>query len=155
MDRRTFLQSTAGGVLLFGGATSGWALPLAPKIKWYQDLKLAHKAAVQHERPMLILFSATWCKYCHKLIRETLGEKEMVTWVSERFIPVLLDFDQDAKAAKILGVESLPSTTVLSPKADMLLQSVGFQKAPAYKELLQSALDKQVEIQQAGASAPR
>ncbi len=155
MDRRRFIATVLGG---FGAsslvAPVAWALPTAPKIKWHNDLKAAYRVGKSQDKPLLILFSASWCTYCHKLIRESLGDKKMVTFVQEQFVPVLLDFDKDNKVAKVLEVESLPCTIVLSPQADLLLQVNGFQKTAPYRETLQSALDKREEmIQQARAVA--
>ena len=72
--------------------------PLAtPKLRWFQNLKTAHKLAVQQDKPLLIVFGASWCTFCHKLERETLGDKRMIAAVERDFIPVHLDFDRDAK----------------------------------------------------------
>lgn len=151
MDRRQFLMSS-GTILGVGSlaVTSAWALPTSPKIKWHNNLKSAYKIARSQDKPLLILFSASWCTYCHKLIRESLGDKKMVAFVEQQFVPVLLDFDKDNAVAKVLEVESLPCTIVLSPEADLLLQVNGFQKTAPYRETLQSSLDKRDElIQQA------
>lgn len=155
MDRRRFIATVLGGVGAYGLAASqqAWALPAAPKIKWHNDLKAAYKVAKTQDKPLLILFSATWCTYCHKLIRESLGDKKMVAYVQQQFVPLLLDFDKDNEIAKVLEVESLPCTIVLSPAADLLLQVNGFQKTAEYRETLQSALDKRQDmIQQAKAT---
>lgn len=153
MDRRRFVSTVLGSLGLYGLASStAHALPFSPKIKWNHDLKTAYRIGKSQDKPLLILFSASWCTYCHKLIRESLGDKAMVEFVESQFVPVLLDFDKDNKVAKILEVESLPCTVVLSPQADLLLQANGFQKSAVYRETLQSALDKRDElIQQARA----
>lgn len=155
MDRRQFLLNT--GAMLGVGTlvtTSAWALPTSPKIKWHNNLRAAYKVARTNDKPLLIVFSASWCTYCHKLLRESLGEKKMVAFVEDQFVPLLLDFDKDAEIAKVLEVESLPCTIVLSPQADLLLQVNGFQKLTAYRQTLQTALDKREElIQQARAES--
>lgn len=155
MDRRQFCWSLAGGgaALAYGVVTQA---AFQPKIQWNKDLKTAHKLAVQRNKPILIVFSASWCTYCHKLLRETLGERPMVAFVEQNFIPVVLDYDKDTRIAKILEVESLPCTVVLSPQADLLVQSSGFAQAPAFRETLQTALDKHAEILQVrGVGEPR
>ena len=147
MDRRQFLL-TSGALLGVGSvvAAPAWALPTSPKIKWHNNLKSAYKVARAQDKPLLILFSASWCTYCHKLIRESLGDKKMVEFVEKRFVPVLLDFDKDNAIAKVLEVESLPCTVILSPEADLLSQFNGFHKTTAYRESLQTALDKRDEL---------
>ena len=116
MNRRQFLLST--GALLGVGtvaSTSAWALHTSPKIKWHNNLKSAYKVARAQDKPLLILFSATWCTYCHKLIRESLGDKKMVAFVEQRFIPVLLDFDKDNAIAKdsLAHLDGVSSASVI------------------------------------------
>jgi thioredoxin-like negative regulator of GroEL len=155
MDRRQFIAAMIGtaGIGTIA-ARSAFALPTTPKIKWHNNLKSAYKVARSQDKPLLILFSATWCTYCHKLIRESLGDKKMVAFVEQQFVPLLLDFDKDKEIAKVLEVESLPCTIVLSPQADLLLQVNGFQKTTEYRETLQTSLDKRDElIQQARATS--
>jgi thioredoxin-like negative regulator of GroEL len=141
MDRRQFCW-TMFSAATAGAAASAWAYT-PPKIRWHKDLRTAHGVAVQQNKPMLILFSASWCTYCHKLLRETLGEKPMVVYVERHFVPVLLDFDKDDRIAKILEVDALPCTVVLSPQADLILRKNGYAKAEAFRETLQTALQAQ------------
>lgn len=151
MDRRQFcLTLLAAGASTSGAAAWTWAYT-PPQIRWHKDLKSAHRVAVQQNKPLLILFSASWCTYCHKLQRETLGEKPMVAYVEKNFVPVLLDFDKDAYVAKVLEVESLPCTVVLSPQADLLLRKSGYAKADSFRATLSTALKNQHQIQQASA----
>ncbi len=155
MDRRRFCLELLGtGVALGGLACVAEAAPplagqAAPKIQWNQSLKAAHKLAIAQDKPLLIVFGASWCSYCHKLERETLGDKRIVAVVERDFIPVHLDFDRDAKVAKILEVERLPCTVILSPQADLLLKHEGYAQYKEYQQSLQSALEKRAEILQA------
>ncbi len=153
MDRRRFIVSVLGAAGIGGLALRPALAAIAsPKIKWHNDLKAAYRVARTQDKPLLIVFSGVKCTYCHKLLRETLGEKGMVAFVEQQFVPVLLDYDKDNQVAKVLEIDALPCTIVLSPQADLLLQTNGFQKTVAYRETLQTALDKRDElIQQARA----
>ena len=91
--------------------------------------------------------------FCHKLQRETLGQKDMIAFVEQQFIPLLLDYDKDKTAAKVLEVESLPCTVILSPQADLLTRFVGYAKADSYRGTLQLALDAQQKLAQTAAVA--
>lgn len=154
MDRRRFCLELLGtGAALEGLARLAAATPpsteqTAKKIQWNHSLKAAHKLAIEQDKPLLIVFGASWCTYCHKLERETLGDKRITALVERDFIPVHLDFDRDAKVAKILEVERLPCTVVLSPQADLLSKYEGYAEFKEYQQMLQTALDKQAEIQQ-------
>jgi len=151
MDRRRFCLTALGSGALSVGALARALAYTPPTIRWHKDLKTAHRIAVQQSRPLLILFSASWCTFCHKLQRETLGEKPMVAFVEQKFVPLLLDYDKDKAVARILEVESLPCTVVLSPQADLLARVAGYAKSAEYRQSLQAALDAQDRIQQAAA----
>lgn len=149
MNRRDF----GSAVLMSAWSLSGWSVPLtaAPaaksKIKWQKDLRSAHDAAVEQKKPLLLVFGASWCTFCHKLHRETFTDRTLAAFIDREFVAVTLDFDDEKKVVEILEVEQLPCTIVLSPEADLLLKSIGFAKPEAYQKKLQQALDKRVEIQ--------
>lgn len=154
MDRRQFCLELLGtGIALGSVAHVATAAPPSAsatksKIQWHHSLKAAHKLAIEQDKPLLIVFGASWCTYCHKLERETLGDKRITALVERDFIPVHLDFDKDAKVAKILEVERLPCTVILSPQADLLQKHEGYAEFKEYNQTLQAALEKQAEIQQ-------
>jgi thioredoxin-like negative regulator of GroEL len=154
MDRRRFCLKLLGTSVAWEGLArfAAAAPPLTgfgtQKIRWNHSLKAAHKLAIEQDKPLLIVFGASWCTYCHKLERETLGDKRITAIVERDFIPVHLDYDRDAKVAKILEVEKLPCTVVLSPQADLLLKYEGYSEYKEYRQTLQSALDKRAEIRQ-------
>lgn len=149
MYRRTFLQaflSTCAAQpllsqLLMASETS--------KVNWFTALKPAHQQALSRQKPLLIIFGASWCGFCHKLEKETLGDKRLAQFVMREFVPVRLDFDKDDKAAKILDVEALPATVVINTEAELLARSTGFHEPDKYAEILQSAIRRQSEILQA------
>ena len=164
MNRRTACHRMIGSCLALGSISN--ILQAAPriapagttgtsKLQWQQNLKGAQKLALQQNKPMLIVFGASWCTYCHKLERETLSDRRIVNFIEQEFIPVHLDFDKDAKIAKILEVERLPCTVILTPEADLLLRSEGFAVPKDFQATLSSALEKRSEIQQARATTPR
>lgn len=154
MDRRDFCVKLFGSGLALGGLSSIASAETAEvggtpaKLKWHNALKPAHKLAIETDKPMLIVFGASWCGFCHKLERETLKDKRIVPVIEREFIPVHLDFDRDSKVARILEVERLPCTVVLSPDADLLQKSEGFTDYKGFLKIMQAALEKRTAIQQ-------
>jgi thioredoxin-like negative regulator of GroEL len=149
MNRRQFGGLVLGS--LYGMSTGSLRLlaaaPAKSKINWQKTLRTAHDAAVEHHKPLLLIFGASWCTFCHKLHRETLTEPALAALINRDFIPLALDFDKDTRVVEILEVEQLPCTIVLNSEADLLLKYVGFAKPDAFQKKLQSALTKQKEIQ--------
>jgi thioredoxin-related protein len=160
MNRRQFCHQLVGSGVLFGSLTSlSDAAPPrtapvgASRLQWQRSLKAAQKLALQQDKPIMIVFGASWCTYCHKLERETLADKRVVAFIEREFIPVHLDFDKEAKVARILEVERLPCIVILTPEADLLLRSEGFTEAKEFQSTMTSALEKRAEIQQVRASS--
>jgi len=156
MDRRTLLSS--GLALLVCAVLSSPAFATEKtsksKIQWQKDLRSAHRAAIKSGKPILIVFGAEWCGFCHKLERETLNESETSNFVNSQFITVKLDLDKDVRAAKILGVKSLPASIVVNTEADLLGRIVGYQDSAKYTKNLRQALRIHNQLQQVAAQAP-
>lgn len=155
MDRRSFCHQLVGSGILFGSLTSPLFAELpaimgggTTKVKWQKSLKTAQKLAIQQDKPIMIVFGASWCTFCHKLERETLGEKRTAAMIEREFIPVHLDFNKEEKVAKILEVERLPCTVILTPEADLLLKFEGYAEPKEYQTNLSAALEKRDEIKQ-------
>ena len=155
MERREFLHQVAGATFLaamISRSASAEAPRGAAKIKWQSNLRAAQKLASQQDKPILIVFGATWCPPCRKLDSETFADKKTIAMVEREFIPVHLDYDKEPKIVKILEVERLPCTIVLSPDADLLHHSEGFAAPKEFQAKLTSALEKRSEIQQVKAT---
>ena len=116
---------------------------------WLHDMQKAHQIAISENKPMLIVFGASWCKYCKKLENETLSDSRMEQYIKQNFIPVHLDLDEEKNIGKILEIKSLPCTIVLSPKADLLGKIVGFKSVEAMYEQLQKTLKTDTVFRQA------
>lgn len=159
MDRRTFCYQVLGSGLTLATLAPYQSAEAADdeapqRLKWHTNLKAAHKLAIETDKPLLIVFGASWCHYCHKLERETLSDKRMVAAIERDFVPVHLDFDRDKKVAKILEVDRLPCTVVLSPDADLLQKTEGYADYKGYMKILQASLEKRSAIQQAKSQEP-
>lgn len=161
MDRRTFCQQLVGSGIVCASMTQQLLAELpgagsnASKVKWQKSLKTAQKMALQQDKPIMIVFGASWCTFCHKLERETLGDRRTAAMIERDFIPVHLDFNKEEKVAKILEVERLPCTVVLTPQADLLLKFEGFAEPKEFQASLASALEKRAEIMQVRSETPR
>lgn len=112
----------------------------AAKIRWQTDLKEARALSVSENRPLLIVFTAEWCTFCHKLDRTTLSDPVLVEYINSKFVPVKLDAEEHKRIASILEVESLPASVILSPQADLLGTITGYFDRSEYQASLKDAL---------------
>ena len=127
-----------------------------PTVAWQPNLKVAHGTSVESNRPMLLVFGATWCGPCKRLERETLTHPELAGYINQNFVPIHLDLDEEEKAAEILEVTSVPCVIVLSPNADLLGKYVGFKEPQQFYDSLTEAerLNAQLQQQQVSYQSP-
>ncbi len=138
MRRLTVRQVVWGFCLLGLAADVGAAGPFSKteELNWEKDIHAARSVAVREGKPMLLVFGAEWCTFCKKMEKSTLANPQMVKYINSTFVPVHIDVDKDPRVAKILEVESLPCTIILSPQADLLGRIDGYENpADLYKKL--------------------
>ncbi|MEM7810168.1 MAG: thioredoxin family protein [Planctomycetota bacterium] len=121
---------------------------------WQTDIYAAHQASLKTGKPMVVVVGAEWCHFCKKLENETLVDPTMAGYIGANFVPVHLDFDQNKPIAKVLEIQSIPSTVILSPEADLLGRVDGFQVPRDYWERLEDARELHSKVSPAGYTAP-
>ena len=119
------------------------AAPTAPAVQWLGDLETARRASAATGRPMLIVFGGQHCVFCKKLDKEVFGHPVVARYINAAFIPVHLDFEKNARAAKILEVKSLPTSIILSSEADLLGSIEGFVATREFAEVLHKSIEFQ------------
>ncbi|MGC4003496.1 MAG: thioredoxin family protein [Pirellulales bacterium] len=93
----------------------------------------------QTGRPMLVFFTAEWCKYCHQLADETLSLPE-VEELTRSFICVRIDADRQPDVCKALGIRSFPTLLCIGPQGQLQARIVGKQPTAQVMATLQNAL---------------
>jgi len=76
----------------------------------FEQAKAAARAA---GRPLVAVFTASWCGPCHVMNRTVWRERGMDAWIRANAVAVLVDIDQDKAAARSFGVQAVPTTIVL------------------------------------------
>ncbi len=115
-------------------------------INWKPDLFTAYDASVETNKPLLILVTATWCGPCKELKSKTFSDPKMAQFINDKFIPLQLDFEKDERIVKILEIEKLPCTVVLSPEADLLGRIVGSAEVAEYRGALEKTLQLHAKV---------
>ena len=157
LNAATFLK-TAAFLSLFTGVFFNRAVaespPSSAEINWQTDLKKAHAESVKLNRPMLLVFEAEWCTYCRKMEQTTLVTPLLASYVNHSFVPVRLDLEKDKDVARILGVDRVPCTVILSPRADLLGRLTGYGEWLKYRDALSQvrSLHRQLDLKQHEAS---
>jgi thioredoxin 1 len=84
-------------------------------IEWRHDLDTALTEAQAQQRPILLVFGATWCPPCKTMKREVWPNAKVAEAVAADFVPVYVDVDDQAqsKVTAHYRVSSIPAVFVL------------------------------------------
>ena len=89
------------------------------------------------------------CGDCKLLDKNTLSDTGVAATIEKHFIAVHLDFERDRKICETLEIESLPTTLILSHKADVLAEQIGYVDKSKFSKLLTGALEANEELKTA------
>ncbi len=100
---------------------------------WPTDFAQAKARAAAEHKPILVLFSASWCPPCQKMKQYTWPDPKLKDLVASRFVPVYLDVDRHeiATIAQQFGVSGIPHVNVADSNGKPLENAsvVGFRSA--------------------------
>ena len=93
-------------------------------IGWRHDLNTALTEAQAQQRPVLLVFGATWCPPCKKMKREVWPNAKVAETVAAGFVPVYVDVDDEAqsKVTANYRVSSIPAVLVLDSNGAVIHQ---------------------------------
>ena len=86
------------------------------------------KAADTAGKPMLVFFTAEWCHYCHQMKDTTLAHPDVVS-LSDQFVCVLVDADQEPDVCRSFDVSGYPTVQFVSARGVPLNRVIG-SRAP-------------------------
>jgi len=104
----------------------------AAEVAWRKDLRQAGIEAQRTGKPILMQVTAEWCGYCHRMIDEVFTQDAVARRINASFIPVLLDADRNPRAVELIGIESFPSTIIISAELNVIGRVEGFHQASAF-----------------------
>jgi len=114
-------------------------VPLEGEIKFVEGFRRGWEIAHSQGKPILILFTADWCNYCHAMAREALCEPSVVNLANE-FTCVLVDADAEPEVCRQFRVRGYPTIQFLSPRGLPLNRLTGKQPPVQLVNEMQAAL---------------
>ena len=96
-------------------------------IVWEKDFKKAQQTARQTGKPLLLDFTADWCKPC-KMMDQEFWVRQDVIEATKPFIAVKIDFDNDKGTVGKYKVAAIPFVIFADPLGNMVTFRRGFSK---------------------------
>lgn len=99
---------------------------------WYKSLSEGLAVAQQEDKPILVYFWAIWCQFCEKFETETLPHPEITRILTEDFVLVAVDLDEDKDTPRVYGVSYPPYELFLDKNGDVIERVPGFVDAGSF-----------------------
>src|SRR6185437_62232 len=90
-------------------------IALQGPIQFVQGFRDGWDMAHEQGKPILLLFTADWCNYCHAMAREALCDPAVVN-LAHDFICVQVDADAEPEVCRQFRVRGYPTIQFLSPR---------------------------------------
>ena len=91
-------------------------------IDWRKDFGSAIAEARVSDKPLLLVFSASWCPPCIVMKHEVWSDSEVSEVVKNGFVPLYIDVDdkRDAAIAARYGIRGIPAVLIIDANGDVL-----------------------------------
>lgn len=99
---------------------------------WYKSIDKALTIAEQEDKPVMIYFWAIWCQFCEKFETETLPHPEVKKILTNDYVLVAIDLDEDRAIANKYGVSYPPYELFLDKKGNIIKRIPGFVEASSF-----------------------
>ena len=112
------------------------------------DHATAVARAERMSQPVLLFFTAEWCKYCHQMQDEVLS-LPAIQDLTRSFQCVQIDADAQPELCKQYGVTGFPTVICLGPQGQLAARLVGKQTPAVVQTTLQVVLRTPVQARSA------
>lgn len=109
------------------------------RIAFVDSFERGSEMARTQQKPLLVFFTAQWCKFCHQMANDAFVQDSVVQ-LSRNFVCVLIDADAESEVCRQFEVRSFPTVQFVSPRGVRLHRVTGKQPAHQLIAQMQAAL---------------
>ncbi|MCA9260339.1 MAG: thioredoxin family protein [Planctomycetales bacterium] len=117
----------------------------------HRDVNQAWSATQSSRRPMFLYFTSDSCRYCKKMVQQTLSHPQIASELAAYAEPVEINASKTPELARKLGVRAYPTTLVISPENQVLFRAEGYMEPRAFVDRMWPVL-RQSEAARHGAN---
>ncbi len=108
----------------------------------HKTVEDAWKIAIEHKKPLLVMFTSNNCTFCRKMIADTYGNQSVKDLLRGRTESVMAHSDDYASLIKKLGIRGYPSSLLISPEGEVLDFMEGYVDPQAFSKRVGPLLDR-------------
>ena len=85
--------------------------------------------AKEQGKKAVVFFSASWCSYCAKMKKTTFQNDEVIQYLNENYIPIMVNSDKEREIVSSYNVRGLPTLWFLKEDGTGLTMRPGYVDA--------------------------
>lgn len=99
---------------------------------WTNSLDEGLAAAQEQHKPVMVYFWAVWCQYCEKFETQTLHDSRVTESLTNDFILVAIDLDENKEVPRKFGVSYPPLELFLDEYGNEITRVPGYVDADRF-----------------------
>ena len=107
------ILSTAG--VAFASGTINW--------RSYEEGMVLSKI---EKKKVFLHFYADWCGFCRKMANTTFKDSDLINYLNDNFMPIMVNTDREPQTAGSYGVSGLPTTVFLTEMGEPIFSVPGY-----------------------------
>lgn len=110
----------------------------ADSINFEKDLSIAKQKAIDSNKKLMIMYSTPTCPECNYMKKKVLKDKEIVSFVNDNFVSVIMDIKEDEKILpyKFIGIPTFYFSDASSMK--LLAKRIGGTREKQFLEIVKN-----------------
>ena len=109
----------------------------AKVMKYETDYTIALAKAKKEKKPLMVFMSTSYCPWCRKLESQILAKEHIDDKIHEKYIPVLLNYDEKKFPESLLEIKITPTLYIVNSESGKIEEKiVGYNNRSVFLHLL-------------------
>lgn len=109
---------------------------------WLNSYEAGLEKAKLENKPVVLYFWATWCKFCRKLHDEVYPDPTVNSLLTERFVLVAINIDKNKEIPAKYGVQYPPAIIFVDADGNVITKVMGYTPKENFLVYVNSVLEK-------------